>query len=325
MIERFEAAGAALVCPACRGFLRESAASLECSGCGRAFPVVSGIPDLRLQPDRFLSQRDDRAKGLAALEKAGGRGFSGALEAYWAMTPELQPALAAGHIRRQQGEVAVGGELLAELGAAPTLDLGCGSGGLLAAAGQSGRTLIGLDAAFRWLLIGRERLRELGLDPPLVCANAESLPFADGSLPSLCANDLLEHVAEPRAAVAEMARTLAPGGWAYAASNNRFSILPEPHVRLPGVGWLPRAWQGPYVRALRGHDYQNVRLPGGAELRGLFECAGLTVESLRPAPLFTAHLEGGRRSLLQLSNRLHWPAALAPRVAVRARKPAPVG
>ena len=35
-----------LACPACRGDLRAAEARLECGGCGRAYPVVDGIPVL---------------------------------------------------------------------------------------------------------------------------------------------------------------------------------------------------------------------------------------------------------------------------------------
>lgn len=38
-----------LVCPACYGTLRFSDAEVRCSGCGRAYPVVDGIPVLIAQ------------------------------------------------------------------------------------------------------------------------------------------------------------------------------------------------------------------------------------------------------------------------------------
>ncbi len=327
MIKRFEALGLRLVCPACRGELAEQSSTLECQGCRKTFPVVSGIPDLRLQPDRFLSMEADRSKGLTTLVRAGGGGFQAALDAYWAMTPELEPALAAHHIRRQLAEAAVGRALLRELGdvEGPLLDLGCGSCGLLAAAARRGVDAVGVDAAFRWLLIGRERLREMELDPPLVCANAEALPFAGNSFPTICANDLFEHLVEPQPAASEIARALAPGGRLHASTNNRYSLLPEPHVRLWGVGWLPRRWQARYVQALRRHDYSRVRLLGPGELRRLAEHAGLEAESVRAAPIQARHLEGLARGLAQASNALPWPAAVAPRIALRARKPTAVG
>jgi uncharacterized protein YbaR (Trm112 family) len=35
-----------LACPACLGALRQDGAHLACAGCGRAYPVVDGIPVL---------------------------------------------------------------------------------------------------------------------------------------------------------------------------------------------------------------------------------------------------------------------------------------
>lgn len=329
MIERFAAVGLRLVCPSCRGELQAAADSLTCSACERQFPVVAGIPDLRLVPDRFLSLAADRAKGLTALERADGGGFEAALAAYWAMTPELEPKLARAHIRRQLAETSVGAELLDELThrgvtGSPLLDLGCGSGGLLAAAAERGLPVVGVDAAFRWLLIGRERLREGGVEPLLVAANAEALPFETASLAAICANDLLEHLADPAPAVSEIARVLASPGASYIATNNRYSLLPEPHVRLPGVGWLPRAWQPTYVRLFRRHSYDKVRLLGAGELRQILRQAGLDAP-IRPAPLFSRHLGGVERRFARLVNHAPWPAAFAPRIAAIARRRESVG
>jgi uncharacterized protein YbaR (Trm112 family) len=35
-----------LACPACRSALRLDAGQLVCAGCGRAYPIVDGIPAL---------------------------------------------------------------------------------------------------------------------------------------------------------------------------------------------------------------------------------------------------------------------------------------
>ena len=43
------------------------------------------------------------------------------------------------------------------------LEVGCGSGGLLAAAARSGRSMVGVDIASRWLVVARRRLADRGL------------------------------------------------------------------------------------------------------------------------------------------------------------------
>ena len=72
-------AGLDLICPACAAHLDGDKTSYRCAGCGRAFPILGGVADLRLEPDRFLSIEADREKGLAVLERAGDRGYKAAL------------------------------------------------------------------------------------------------------------------------------------------------------------------------------------------------------------------------------------------------------
>ena len=184
------------------------------------------------------------------------------------------------------------------------LDLGCGTAGLLAAAGRRFRLAVGVDVAFRWLLVGRLRLREAGLDCPLLCANAEYLPFAGGRFDRITANDLLEHVVDPSDVLAECRRVVAPLGCCYIATNNRYSLAPEPHVQVWGVGFVARGLQASYVQSSRGHSYQNVRLVSGPEMLRLAAQAGLRGTAVEAAPLFGRHLGGAMERLVGAYNRL---------------------
>ncbi len=110
--------------------------------------------------------------------------------------------------------------------------------------------LAGVDIALRWLIVARKRLDEEGLSAiPLACACAERLPIDAGRVGGIVAGDVFEHVADQRATLDEAHRVLRLGGRMFLASPNRFSLAPEPHVGLWGVGYLPRAarW-APYVR-----------------------------------------------------------------------------
>ena len=82
------------------------------------------------------------------------------------------------------------------------LEVGCGAGNVLeqVPAGQ----LHGIDLSTFLLKKSQSRLvqRQAGL----VLANAERLPFADGRFERLVCTEVLEHVADPRQAVSEMAR-----------------------------------------------------------------------------------------------------------------------
>jgi 2-polyprenyl-6-hydroxyphenyl methylase/3-demethylubiquinone-9 3-methyltransferase len=311
-----------LVCPSCVSGLALEADALRCRNCGRGYPILGGVPDLRLEPDRFLSLEEDRSKGMAVLERAGGRGYRAALEAYWSLTPELEPALAQAHLRRQLFELEAGTHLLREIErrCGPieglVLDAGCGLGGFVAAAAGRGLQAVGIDAAFRWALVARVLLEEIGVDAPILCANAEHPPFRPGTFGLVVANDLVEHVRDAQEAVASVARMVRPGGALYVASTHRYSLAPEPHVRLLGVGWLPRRWQSAYVRLRRGHAYDRVRPVSPGELRAWIETAGLRAGPAFAAPVFGEHLRPSVRTGLRLLERARWGA---PRIGVVGR------
>jgi SAM-dependent methyltransferase len=157
----------------------------------------------------------------------------------------------------------------------------------------------------------------------LICANAEYLPLAKGAFGCVIANDLLEHVVDPAGVLAECRRVMAPGGHCYLAINNRYSLAPEPHVQVWGVGLLARGLQAPYVQATRGHSYRNVSLLSGCELRRLAEGAGLRCGRIEPAPLFARHLGAKMQRLVDCYNacRLAPPRLAGPRVQALCRLP----
>jgi len=62
------------------------------------------------------------------------------------------------------------------------------------------------------LLRARERSRRLGRADSFVLADARRLPFRDGAFPGAVLHLVLAVVPDPRAALAEAARAVAPGG-----------------------------------------------------------------------------------------------------------------
>ena len=144
--------------------------------------------------------------------------------------------------------------------------------------------MVGVDAAFRWLVVGRARLREAGVDAALYCANAEYLPFTAGSFGAVTANDLVEHVEDPPAVFRECRRVLRPGGPCYVSANNRYSLLPEPHTGVWGAGWMPRPLQVGYVELISGRSYRNICLRSGPELERAARLAGFAGRRVEAAP-----------------------------------------
>jgi ubiquinone/menaquinone biosynthesis C-methylase UbiE/uncharacterized protein YbaR (Trm112 family) len=309
-----------LVCPRCKGRLEAGDDGYRCPACARDFPIVAGIPDFRLSPDAYIGIDDDRRKAERLFAQGASGTFEDLLRHYYAITPEDPADLAARWIPRALAEPDIAAALLAEYGflpaiartasppqigpRTPLLDVGCSTGGLLVAARDAFAPLVGVDVALRWLAVGRVRLREAGIDATLVCANAEHLPFPDGSFAAIVCTDTLEHVDDAAGSLREMRRVTVRGGRLLATANNRFAPLPEPNIHLWGVAQLPRAWQAAYVKRRRGdlHPYR-IRLRGAGELRTLAAAAGFDRVKVTAGPLLAPHAGAAVRRLLGVYNR----------------------
>jgi SAM-dependent methyltransferase len=238
-------------CPACLGPLDvpDSGRGLACEGCSRAFPDVAGLIDLRLESDRYLSLEDDRAKAerLHALEPT--TDVMGLASAYYGMTGDVVDHRRDRFLRHIAGAEARGEVLAAVLPErGRTLEVGCGTGGLLVAAARSGREIEGVDIAARWLIVARRRLNDRGLDVALTATDAGRLPWPDRTFDAVVADSLLEHLDEPERALREWRRVLKPSGELIVWSPNRFTLATDPHLGLWGVGWLPRRLVPSYLK-----------------------------------------------------------------------------
>ncbi len=257
------------VCPICRADLLEGETTWRCSGCDHSYRALRGIPDLRTANDTFLPNQDDWDYALRLNEAYNRLDFRGLLEYYFDLSPEIPLDLRRrqiAHILTASGRVRQWRDALGETADGPILDLGCGSGSCLSALARNHESLWGIDIALRWLIVARKRLDEEGVrHVRLVCGCAERLPIRDGVLSGIMAGDVIEHVADQAATMAEAHRTLRPGGRVVLASPNRFSLTPEPHVGVWGVGFLPRSWMAPYVRRTRGLDFRAIHTLGYAD------------------------------------------------------------
>jgi SAM-dependent methyltransferase len=141
----------------------------------------------------------------------------------------------------------------------PLLEIGAGEGGNLFhlfGAGAAGRAPVGIDAFPDKL---RFAARELP-DARFAAADAVHLPFRDGAFGTVLIRDVLHHLPDPRPALAEATRVLAPG---------RDLVLIEPNVRSPFI-----RLQMALVPAERGAARSDV-----AWLRALLD--GLPLDDLR--------------------------------------------
>jgi 2-polyprenyl-3-methyl-5-hydroxy-6-metoxy-1,4-benzoquinol methylase len=258
-------------CPRCRGHLAGAGSLLTCAECGATYPVVAGIPDLRIDIPSWVDVDQDRRRAAALVEAMAGRPAVDFVTHVFRSRPDWREA----DVSRRTREVVEGPDHLADdldgwlapVVASGFLDLGCGPGQLLAAAARRGVNGVGVDVMLEWLVVARALIEENGGTAVLAAGMAEALPLRSGSVGAVVSLDTIEHVGDQAQYLREIDRVVAPGGVVALATPNRFTLGPEPHVNVWGVGWLPRRWQAGYVRLRSGRPYAYCRLLSVAELR----------------------------------------------------------
>jgi SAM-dependent methyltransferase len=165
---------------------------------------------------------------------------------------------------------------------ARVLDVGCGTGAVCALAARRGALPTGVDVAAGMLAEARRRHPGLAFAE----ADAAALPFPDGSFDAAVGNFVLNHLPAPEAAVAELARVLAPGGalalslWDLPARNRWLGIVgeaiaevgvPTPAEIAAGPASYRFADRGALLGLLRGAGLTGARV---REVSTVVRCAG---------------------------------------------------
>lgn len=118
------------------------------------------------------------------------------------------------------------------------LDIGCGSGLIVAEIAPYVKSVVGIDPE-PWEY-WRE-LREIHGNLSFLNESIETLSCDNNSFDVIICNQVYEHVPDPQYLIAEIYRILRPGGYCYFAGPNLLFPI-EPHVFWPFIHWLPRKY-----------------------------------------------------------------------------------
>lgn len=150
------------------------------------------------------------------------------------------------------------------------LDVGCGGGLVAEPMSRLGARVVAVDAAERNVKTAMAHASATSLDIDYRVATVEELKSSGEALFDIVLNlEVVEHVADPAAFLADSACLVKPGGLMIVATINRtFKALALAKIGAEYVlGWLPRGT----------HDPAKFLKP--AEIEGALVGAGMTVNS----------------------------------------------
>jgi len=126
-----------------------------------------------------------------------------------------------------------------ELEGAELLDVGCGGGLSAEELARQGCRVTGIDPSPGSIATAREHAAESDLEIDYAVGAGEELPFADASFDVVSCCDVLEHVDDVAAVLAEAARVLRPGGLFFYDTINRTWLSRLIAIRLlQNWSWL---------------------------------------------------------------------------------------
>ena len=151
----------------------------------------------------------------------------------------------------------------AELAGKRVLDVGCGVGMYTTAFMGAGSLVFGVEVEHERAAEARKRANGVAR------AIGESLPFPEAAFDIIFSHEVLEHVADDRASVAEMVRAVKPGGRILIFVPNRLYPFETHGIfwrgkyrfgNIPLVNWLPAALRARLAPHVRAYTARGLRL-----------------------------------------------------------------
>jgi 2-polyprenyl-6-hydroxyphenyl methylase/3-demethylubiquinone-9 3-methyltransferase len=159
------------------------------------------------------------------------------------------------------------------------LDVGCGAGLLAEPLARLGANVTAIDAAPELIAVARDHAARQAL---AIDYRAAAVEEVEGRFDLVTALEVIEHVADPQAFVATLAKRLAPGGLMILSTPNRTGWSKLLTITLAeGLGRVPKGT----------HDFDKFIAP--ERLKALLEAAGLQcrdIEGIAWSPARGLHL-----------------------------------
>jgi SAM-dependent methyltransferase len=214
-----------LVCPACRGDLREVDARLVCARCDAGYEMRDGIPDLRVPSDATT----ETVRGFYTM----------------APFPGYPPRDSLGSLRARAGRSEFARLLDRAIpGDASVVEVGCGTGQMSLFLATADRVVIGADLTRASLSLGAAASRRFGVDTVrFVETDLRRSGLREGAFDVVYSSGVLHHTPDPRASFAALARLARPGGIVVLGLYNTWARIPHrlrrAVGRLTSFRWVP--------------------------------------------------------------------------------------
>lgn len=294
----------AILCPQCRSAIECDGDGAKCAN-GHVVPTLGAVIDCRGAIPSFDADAD-RALATELLAMATGT-FEELLRHYWSRQAGVAAALIERFVRGDligADRAAAVADQIEQLLERPlreddvVLEIGGGTAALGAAIAHRVGHVVATDISLAWLTLAARRLVDQGIaNATLVACTGDDLPFDAYAFDLVVAADVIEHVPDPLAMAQSCYRVVRPGGALWLSTPNRLSLTPEPHVRIWGVGFMPRPWGRWLVHWVRGVPY-DVHTHSVFELRRTLGTTGGAVRV--SAPAIAPAVRGGYRPLARV-------------------------
>lgn len=157
-----------------------------------------------------------------------------------------------------------------EIKSSRVLDAGCGTGVNVVAFAREGATVTGIDIDELSLEIAAYRTAQEQLAVEIRTGDVTAMDFDDDSFDIVISHQVLEHVPSDEdqiKAVEEMWRVLAPGGFLFIQTPNRWFPIDSHDSVLPFAHWLPAKMSARYTE-LFNRIPSHVNLMNWREIEG---------------------------------------------------------